>query len=117
MLNTPAPGFAPGGGAGGYRFSEDQAQRIFEELFGSGFGGLGGGMGGMGGGAGGPRVRVFSSGPGGGGGLGRPFVLVKCTESMSAGQSLGLSFITFNAPGGPGAKGQVLSSIRQASKK
>ncbi|CAL5222041.1 g4336 [Coccomyxa viridis] len=63
-------GFAPGGG-GGYSFSEDQAQRIFEELFGRGFGGLGGGMGGgLGGGmggAGGPRVRVFSSGPGGGG--------------------------------------------------
>lgn len=68
-----AAGFAPGGG-GGYSFSEDQAQRIFEELFGRGFGGLGGGMGGgLGGGmggAGGPRVRVFSSGPGGGG-LGR----------------------------------------------
>ena len=64
-------GFAPGG-AGGYQFSEDQAQRIFEELFGSGFGGLGGGLGGgMGGrrGAAGPsRVHVFSSGPGGGGG-------------------------------------------------
>ena len=60
------------GGAGGYQFSEDQAQRIFEELFGSGFGGLGGGLGGgMGGrrGAAGPsRVHVFSSGPGGGGG-------------------------------------------------
>ena len=67
-----AAGFAPG--SGGYSFSEDQAQRIFEELFGRGFGGLGGGMGGgLGGGmggAGGPRVRVFSSGPGGGG-LGR----------------------------------------------
>ncbi|CAK0786642.1 hypothetical protein CVIRNUC_009856 [Coccomyxa viridis] len=66
-------GFAPGG-AGGYQFSEDQAQRIFEELFGSGFGGLGGGLGGgMGGrrGAAGPsRVHVFSSGPGGGGGGG-----------------------------------------------
>ena len=66
-----AAGFAPGGGSG-YRFSEDQAQRIFEELFGSGFGGLGGGLGGGMGGAGGPRVRVFNSGPGGGG-LGRQF--------------------------------------------
>ncbi len=91
----PAPGFAPGGGAGGYRFSEDQAQRIFEELFGSGFGGLGGGMGGMGGGSGGPRVRVFSSGPGSGAGLGGPFTLVKCSEIMRAEQSVGLSFVTF----------------------
>ena len=61
-----AAGFAPGAGSG-YRFNEDQAQRIFEELFGSGFGGLGGGLGGGVGGAGGPRVRVFSSGPSGGG--------------------------------------------------
>lgn len=73
--HVTAPGFAQGaGGARGYRFSEDQAQRIFEDLFGSGFGGLGGGMGGgmggmggMGGRPGGPRVRVFNSGPGGAG--------------------------------------------------
>lgn len=61
-----------GGSGGGYQFNEDQAQRIFEELFGGGFGGFGGGMGG-GGMGGGPRVRVFQSGggaPGGGGGFG-----------------------------------------------
>ena len=67
-------GFGAGGApsGGGYRFSEDQAQRIFEELFGGGLGGFGAsGMGGGGfgsGSGGGPRVRVFSSGPGGGGG-------------------------------------------------
>lgn len=58
-----------GGGGGGYQFNEDQAQRIFEELFGGGFGGFGGGMGG------GPRVRVFQGGGGapGGGGFGEQF--------------------------------------------
>ncbi|CAL8465417.1 g4953 [Coccomyxa elongata] len=63
-----------GGGGGGYQFNEDQAQRIFEELFGGGFGGFGGGMGGAGMG-GGPRVRVFQGGGGapGGGGFGNIF--------------------------------------------
>ncbi len=62
-----------GGRGGGYSFNEDQAQKIFENLFGGGLGGFGSsGMGG-GGMGGGPRVRVFSSGaggPGGGGGGG-----------------------------------------------
>lgn len=71
-----AAGFAPSGSSGGsgYRFSEDQAQRIFEELFGSGFGGLGGGMGG----GSGPRVRVFNSGPGGGGSGRQPATSQHC---------------------------------------
>ncbi len=64
QLGFPGAGAGGPGGAGGYRFSEDQAQRIFEELFGGGLGGFGSSSGG----AGGPRVRVFSGGPGGGGG-------------------------------------------------
>ena len=89
----PGAGAGGPGGAGGYRFSEDQAQRIFEELFGGGLGGFGSsGMGG--GGAGGPRVRVFNSGPsggGGGGGLGEGpahALLPCCTVVSSTGLSV-----------------------------
>lgn len=79
-LKGGVPGGAPGGptgpsGAGAYHFDSDMAEKIFQQFFGGGMGGMGMGMGGMGGmgmggmgGGVGPRVVFGSHGGGGPGG-------------------------------------------------